>query len=106
MIYISGGMSGIPDYRMRFENAARLLADAGHKVLNPCDFEGGYDWHSWMRICIARMMSEAEGVAYLDGWQYSRGAQIEIALAGMLNMPVRSVGEWVCLEKELIDYAR
>lgn len=105
IIYLSGPITGMPDYRLKFEDAARNMRAAGYSVLNPCDFDGGYDWPSWMRICIARML-EANGVAYLPGWQYSKGAQVEIALAQELGIPVYSVGEWCHPDKEYVDHVR
>ncbi len=111
VLFLSGPISGYTEHGLAFLAAQEQLKLAGFDVENPCRnrplsvVEGEPVWRSYMRASI-RQMLKCEGVAYLPGWQYSKGAQIEIALAESVGIPVRSVGEWVCLEKELIDYAR
>lgn len=86
-IYLSGGMTGLPDYNYPAFNAeaARLRA-LGHVVENPAENPEQDSWQAYMRVAIAQMM-RCESVAFLPGWEESKGACIESDLAVQLGMP-------------------
>lgn len=96
ILYISGPISGYPNLnRVAFQEAAERLIAQGYQVVNPLDVvPAGADWHTAMRYDIAALL-RCEGVATLAGWPRSRGARIEVQLAGRLDMPVRAVEEWL-----------
>ena len=94
-IYLSGQMSGLPrsEYQRKFREAERILHRHGYGVINPCNvwacrFPGRY---KAMEFCLGHskayalilaydlilLMTRADGIAMLPGWQASRGAQIE-----------------------------
>ena len=96
-IYISGPMTGYPEWNVpAFNAAAARLSNLGHEVLNPAD--GGTDaaksWSDYLREDIA-LVVQADAVAVLDGWQESRGASLEVHVAHALGMTVLPIDRWV-----------
>lgn len=86
----------MPDYRSTFGNATSKLEGLGYVVENPAYTQGmpGWTWANWMRESIVQLM-RCDAVALLPGWQYSRGACVEKALADELGMDVRLLDEWL-----------
>ena len=88
-VYVAGHMSGIEDFnRPAFHAAEDQLRAAGFDVLNPAHTRLGDDasWLDYMRHAI-RMVSRADGLALLPGWEDSRGATVEHDLALNLGLP-------------------
>lgn len=97
LLYVAGPMSGIADWNVpSFEEAQGRLRDAGFDISSPLDNmeAGGYDWHACLRIGLQHMLV-CDGVATLDGWQWSRGATLEVFVACQVAIPVESVGRWL-----------
>ena len=95
-IYVAGPMSGLPDFNYpAFNRAAGELRAAGFEVENPAEneVESG-DYHDYLRAGLAQLL-RCQGVATLEGWWLSGGARWEVQTAGILGIPVRSVGEWL-----------
>lgn len=91
-IYISGPMTGIPEYnRPEFNRHATKLRNEGHSVFNPaeCKIPDGKPetWENYMREDI-RMLSECDTIALLPGWEKSRGASIELFIATTIGLSV------------------
>jgi hypothetical protein len=100
IIYISGPMTGLPEFNFpAFHAAAAQLRSLGYEVINPAEFgEGeGKTWADCMRKDIKALM-DCTHVAVLPGWENSKGARIEVYLAGQLEMPVKDVGEYMGAE--------
>ena len=94
-IYISGPMTGIEprEYRRRFREAETILRRHGYGCINPCRvWPCRFPWlFRLMNALMGRrltyavilaydlllLMTRADGIAMLPGWQASRGAQIE-----------------------------
>ena len=94
-IYLSGPMSGIPrsEYQRKFCEAERILHRHGYGVINPCRVLAcRWPWIYRVMECVLGkrlayavvlcydlllLMTRADGIAMLPGWQASRGAQIE-----------------------------
>jgi hypothetical protein len=94
-IYISGPMTGIEprEYRRRFREAEAILRRHGYGCINPCRvWPCRFPWlYRLMNALLGRrltyavilaydlilLMTRADGIAMLPGWQASRGAQIE-----------------------------
>lgn len=94
-LYLSGPITGMPDYAARFAAAARILREAGYTVVNPVDLcEEDWDWDRCMMEDLAALRT-CEGVAVLDGWEASRGSRIELGEAFQRGLPVRTVAAWV-----------
>jgi hypothetical protein len=94
-IYISGPMTGIEprEYRRRFREAEAILRRYGYGSINPCRvWACRFPWlYRLMNTLLGRrltyavilaydlilLMTRADGIVMLPGWETSRGAQIE-----------------------------
>lgn len=93
-LYISGPMTGLPDYnRAAFMQAARDLRRAGFRVINPARQPAGKSW-TWYMIRDLAAVERADGVAQLEGWERSRGAQIEFHAAKYHDKKIATVAKW------------
>lgn len=92
-IYISGPMSGYPDFnRPAFWQAERkLMGSLEARFINPARINGeekpGWEWGDYMRVALAAMM-EADSIYMLNDWEKSRGAKLELKIAQELGMRV------------------
>lgn len=99
-VYIAGPMTGHPDLNYpAFFQAAQQLTDAGYDPINPARDRDGLvvgvaTWQDFMRAAL-RDIADADGVAFLPGWVESRGASIEVRLAGELGIKVAPLGLWI-----------
>lgn len=75
-IYIAGKITGDPDYKAKFDSAAKKYSDKGYVVLSPAAMPEGMSRADYMRICLA-MIDTADVVAFLAGFRESSGAMIE-----------------------------
>ena len=102
-LYIAGPMSGLPDFNYpAFFKAADLLGAASYDTINPARTEGREGCSSWLDFMRLSLIDIAacDGIATLDGHQNSRGARIETRLAWDLDLPCRSVDEWLALAED------
>jgi hypothetical protein len=94
-IYISGPMTGIEprEYRRRFREAEAILRRHGYGCINPCRvWPCRFPWlYRLMNALLGKrlayavvlcydlllLMTRADGIAILPGWEQSRGARIE-----------------------------
>lgn len=91
MIYLSGPMSGHPDYnRPAFDRAAKILRQKGYKVWSPAE---AFDRSTfmprshYMRADIKALM-KCSTVMMLPNWESSKGARLEYEIAKELELPV------------------
>lgn len=86
-------MTGYPDLNFpAFVDMAKRMRAAGHEVVNPTelphnDEEGEQAWEWYLRHDL-RAMLDCDSILMLPGWQDSRGAQFERAVAKKLKMTV------------------
>lgn len=74
--YISGKITGDPEYKCKFMNASTVLSQTGYTVLNPAKLPDGLSKADYMRINFA-MIDSADIVVFLDDWRDSDGAMLE-----------------------------
>ncbi len=89
-VYISGPMTGHPDYnRPAFHAMANKLRAGGYEVLNPAEVDLGEraTWEDYLRKDL-QMLVTVQEVCMLPGWQSSQGALLEVAIARILGIPV------------------
>lgn len=89
-IYLSGPMTGLPEYNFPAFNAeaARLRA-LGYDVVNPAELnpEPGKAWHECMRADIRELMT-CDTIALLPGWHGSDGAHLELHVAHRVGIKI------------------
>ena len=94
-IYLSGAISGNPDYKFQFlDQEQRLKRIYGDNVvvLNPSIFPDGLSQHDYMQLSIV-MLNIADAVMMLDGWENSHGARVERDYALKCNKYVFNQGD-------------
>lgn len=89
-IYISGAITGNPDFKRQFreaENSIRVWWDG--QVINPADIdlEDRATWSDYMRVCIPLLMCCSK-IYMLKGWEKSRGARWELRNAIEIGIDV------------------
>lgn len=101
-LYIAGKITGDPYYVDKFCKAEIALHNVGYTVLTPAILPEGMRPIDYMRICLA-MLETADGVALLDDWQSSAGAQIEKSTADYIGRPTKLVRQWIDMMEERKD---
>lgn len=72
-IYISGKITGDPDYYDKFQRAAIYLRSRGHLVISPTCLPDGLSYEEYMHVDYA-LIDVSDAVFFLKDWQDSRGA--------------------------------
>ena len=101
-LYISGGMSGLPDNNYPAFHAKELeLINIGYAVVNPAtiphpavDMNGGidlakanaYTYFELLSRDFEAIVQDCTGIYMMDGWENSRGACGELSLARLLGL--------------------
>ena len=82
-VYISGGISGVENYREAFNKAQEELAKDGHDVINPAlyaDTLPKLSYEEYMKIGLT-FLDMCDAIYMLKGWQKSCGANREYGYA-------------------------
>lgn len=86
MIYLSGPMTGLPDFnRPLFTIAANSLRLQKHRVLSPHELGVKGPWEHCMKHDLLAMLTFCNKIALLPGWEKSRGCKLEISVASVLG---------------------
>jgi hypothetical protein len=96
-LYIAGPMSGLPEMNYpAFNDAEKKLTLVQYETENPATNENpnDEDYIEWLRLGIKQLLI-CEGVAFLPGFGASKGAMLELHIANVLKMPIKSVDEWL-----------
>lgn len=89
-LYLAGPMTGLPDFNYpAFNSEAARLRALGWTIENPAQnaAPAGSAWADYMRLALRQLLL-CDGVALLPGWESSRGATLEVRIAGALLIPV------------------
>lgn len=76
VIFISGPITGVPEYYRAFEAMEDELSACGYIPLSPSRLPYGMTNAQYMKICFA-MIDSADAVIFLPGWSKSMGSRIE-----------------------------
>lgn len=112
-IYLAGPMQGIPEFNFpMFNRVAAQLRAQGHEVFNPAEkdierhggvdiskgnvngdikqAQGEYKFDLRQALCedTNYICLHAEGIVMLPGWENSKGARAEHALANALGLTI------------------
>lgn len=96
-LYISGPMTGIAQHNFpAFNMANSWLKQVGYETENPAakGVIEEWTWEDYLKYDIHKLI-ECQGIATLNGWSRSKGANLEVHIARALSMPVRPVLDWV-----------
>ena len=90
-IYVSGPMTGIPNYnRPLFEKVTAELRELGNKVYSPPEDEDPQHqdtWENYLNKDIP-LVAWADTFVMLPGWENSKGATLEVGIAALLKKDV------------------
>ena len=92
-LYVSGPMSGRENYNQEaFEEAATVLKQLGYHPVTPFDLDtvepvAYHEWIPNMKRDIKYLVT-MDGVLVIDGWEDSKGATLEVAIANKLEIPI------------------
>lgn len=115
-IYLAGPMRGYPEFNFpAFDHAANMLRLHGHEVFSPAendrtthgaDFgkgnkegdeekaaQAGFSLREALEADTSWICRHADTIAMLPGWDKSKGARAELALAEALNLSVLFLGK-------------
>ena len=76
-VYIAGKITGDPNYKANFAEAAKAIAARGDIPLNPAELPAGMDPADYIKICFA-MIDVCDWVCFLPDWEASPGARLEM----------------------------
>lgn len=103
-LYLAGPMRGRPDNNFpAFHVAARELRQAGYTVVNPAELDGEEaandapsraDWCAYLKRDL-KLLVDVDGIATLDGWEESEGANLEVDVARRLDITAIGVDYWL-----------
>lgn len=107
-LYVAGPMRGYDLFNFpAFDAAAAQLRAAGYEVRTPAESDreqvgfdptanslDGFDMADAVRRDV-ELILWADGVALLDGWERSRGATAEAAIAAWIDKPALPIEEWL-----------
>ena len=91
-VYISGGITDVPDFKERFKKAERHLRELGFNVINPAGLQdnvtiGDFTHYDYMNFCIG-LLELSDCVYFLDNWEQSDGSKSEMQQARLLNKKI------------------
>jgi NTP pyrophosphatase (non-canonical NTP hydrolase) len=96
-LYLCGPMSGIAEYNYPvFHQVASDLKHKGYQITSPARNkpDSTMSWADYLRLGLADVL-RVEALALLPGWEASQGAQLEVYLAQSLEMPCRTVANYL-----------
>lgn len=113
-LYVAGPMTGIKYFNApAFADASFRLRLVGYQAFNPAENDvangfnvsnmtgtekledHGYSLRQALKEDLTWICDNADGLALLGGWEKSKGAAAEMALAHALGIPVKPYWDWI-----------
>jgi hypothetical protein len=107
-VYLAGPMRGIPEFNFpAFAAATAQLRAAGYEVFSPAEKDiekhgldvnksatgnlddikaSGFNLRATLLLDLTWIAENADGIVVLPGWENSKGANAEVALAKAINL--------------------
>lgn len=86
-VYLSGKITGDPDYKAKFAVIEKKLTEQGYQVFNPAVFPNIFEYEDFMTLDFLAL-SFCEAIYLLKDWEDSRGAKREYDEALRLGLKV------------------
>lgn len=77
IVYIAGPITSDPDYKAKFDAVAKEIEEMGYTPYNPTWQPLGLHYKQYIDMGLD-MLKRADAVVFLEGWQHSRGATLEL----------------------------
>lgn len=104
-IYLSGAITGVPNYKKDFEIIKLDLQSKGYKrIINPAELDEviiNGDYEEYMEICI-KLIDMCDLVILIPGWEKSAGANREMGYALGKNIAVTTY-EGLVIEQNMSE---
>ena len=89
-VYISGGITGVENYKESFSKKQTELEKNGFEVINPALLGNimpkSASWEEYMIICVD-LLCMCDYICMLCGWEKSEGAKAELKFSALNNIP-------------------
>jgi hypothetical protein len=88
-IYIAGPVTGVEGYEETFAKAADDLRAKGYEPVNPVDpgLVEGFTYRDYINRGF-QMLMDCDGILLLPGYEYSKGARLELVYAVTVEMEI------------------
>lgn len=90
-VYISGAITGNPDFKKQFAEAEAKLKLEGFEVVNPSKMNDvmpeNATWGEYMDITLS-LLKICDVIYMLEGWEKSKGANVEYNYASGVGMGI------------------
>ncbi|MPM78796.1 hypothetical protein SDC9_125810 [bioreactor metagenome] len=99
-IFLSGKITGDPNYRKKFAAAEKAFTAAGYAVVSPAHLPPeGLEYDAYMRISMA-MQAECETTCFLPDWMESNGSKREYGEAKALGKEIMFYADWRTIRED------
>jgi len=93
-VYLSGAITGDPEYKQHFAEAEKKLTDLGYTVCNPCKVTAE-SYEEYLRIDLLELL-ECNYICYVNDVTTSKGAFLEKIVADSVGIrEITTKGEGV-----------
>ena len=94
-VYLSGDITGDPNYKQHFAEAEKRLTDLGYTVCNPCKVTAE-SYEEYLRIDLLELL-ECNYICYVNDVTTSKGAFLEKIVSDAVGIKeITTKGEGVC----------
>lgn len=91
-VYIAGPVTGLPRDQViaEFARYEKYLTTLGYEVVNPMKIvPPDAAWDEAMILCIYHL-NKCDKAVFMEGWQHSRGASMEMEFCTQQSIPLLS----------------